>query len=245
MSKILTCIPVKPGMNPGLMAKCLSLAGSMPSFNPVHSMATYYDHTPIARELSDHTPWSRVCRARNMILDRIKLDQWDYLLWVDADVVDYPMDMPTRLIAGNPGGVSAPMVLIEGRKEFYDWAAFVMKGKDTVKPTNRHRVWGRNLQHEVPYWNECDAHTEDDPPSLAKPFWYQPKETVVEMDCVGTITMVPSILYQHGARYEDHPAFTDHHPICKYARSQNLKVTVDRSIIAHHADLPKWGEAWH
>jgi hypothetical protein len=178
------------------------------------------------------------------MLTRMAIMEWDYLLWVDADVVDYPLDLPTRLIDSNPTGVSAPMVLIEGRKDFYDWAAFVMKGKDTIKPTNRHRVWGRNIQHEPPYWNECDSHTEDGPPEAAKPQWYEPKERVVEMDCVGTIVMVPTRIYAH-AQYEDHPAFTDHHPICKAARDLGLKVTVDRGTVAYHADLPKWGEQWH
>jgi hypothetical protein len=160
------------------------------------------------------------------MLTKIDVNHYDYLLWIDADIIDFPLDMPSRLIEGNPTGISAPMVLIEGSNTFYDYTAFVIKGQDHIEPRSRNCIHGRNLKPQSPYWINV------------------PTETVVELDCVGTITLVPSWVYKF-ARYEDHPAFTDHYPLCKAVRDAGLKVTVDRSLLAYHANLPAYGESWH
>ena len=242
-TRILVCIPIKPTLHPGLRDRCVALASALPAANPGLNLALDIDTTPIPPDPADCRPWSKVCRIRNRMLDRIDRDAFDFLLWIDADVIDYPADMPTRLLAGNPAGISAPLVLIEGTDRSYDWAAFVMAGKDHVLPTDRRRVWGRNLAHEPPYWHEHDPpRVEDD--AGASPRWYEPAGAVVNMDCVGTITLVPTWVYRR-ARYEDHPAFTDHYPLCLACRQAGQRVTVDRSLIAYHADLPKWGEEWH
>lgn len=53
----------------------------------------------------------------------------DYVLWVDADVVSYPADLPTQLIRRGGGNVAAPFVLLDGwGKRFYDIAGFVENG---------------------------------------------------------------------------------------------------------------------
>jgi len=243
--RILACIPIKPSLNPQLREICCSLASLLAVENPKHDIGVFFDYTPVAKLPTDSRAWSRVARARNRLLDRITIKEWDYLLWIDADVVKYPLNMPTKLIDGNPDGVSAPMVFVEDTSRFYDWAAFVMKGKDNISPESNKNIRGRNLHDQPPYWHEyVNKFNLLKLKMEADPLWYQPNETIVEMDCVGTITMVPTWVYQY-ARYEDHPAFTDHYPICKACRDHGKKVTVDRSIIAYHADLPKYGETWH
>jgi len=202
------------------------------------------DYFPIPGLNTDSTPWSRVARARNAMLERINLKSYDHLLWIDADVVNYPADMPMRLLEANPDGVSAPMVLIQGSDQFYDWAAFVMQGKSRIMPTSRKRVWGRNLAHQPPYWHLHEPPQVENDRS-ARPAWMNLPDRLVEMDCVGTITMVPAWIYLDGVRYEDHPAFTDHFPICAHCIKMGKRVVVVRDIIAKHADLPKFGESWH
>lgn len=242
MKRVLVCIPIKPSINPALRELCFAGAQRLALANPSLQMDLMIDQSPVPKEPTDSRPWSRVARARNRMMEKINFNKYDYLLWIDADVVKYPLDMPTKLIEANPDGVSAPMVLIQGGDQFYDWAAFVMQGKDTILPEDRHRVWGRNLQHQPPYWTECKPHIEDD--RNVNPKWFNPKTNVVDMDCVGTITMVPTWVYQH-AKYEDHPAFTDHYPICKACRDMGKRVVVVRNVVAKHADLPRFGEAWH
>ena len=50
---------------------------------------------------------------RNALLEEYLAPEHELVLWLDADVVQYPPDMVTQLHAANPGGVSAPLVLIE------------------------------------------------------------------------------------------------------------------------------------
>ena len=50
---------------------------------------------------------------RNALLQEYLRPEHEYVLWLDADVVDYPPDLVGQLHGLNPGGVSAPLVLIE------------------------------------------------------------------------------------------------------------------------------------
>jgi hypothetical protein len=233
MKKVLTVIPVKPTLHPEIRRMSAESAHAMVAANPDLELSIIFDTRSEPKHDTDHTPWSKVARVRNKVLDSIDLSKWDYLFWVDADVIRYPADMPTRLLTENPTGVSAPMVMIDGNMEglvntrFYDMAAFIIEGRDHIEPTVAIPfIPGRNVWYTPPYWPD------------------EPTTDVVRMDCVGTITMVPAHIYKT-ARYEDHPAFTDHYPICKEARRQGLPVTAHRNITAFHANLPKYGEAWH
>lgn len=225
-TRILTIIPVKPNLNHVLKAKCMQAADAMQDANP--DMQFMFDTTPIPKLPTDYTPWSRVTRIRNLILTKINLEEWTHLLWIDADVIQYPTDLAAQLLQSNPTGVSAPMIFVEKLgNHFYDWAAFIIKGKDGIQPFNPKQIFGRNLSHSSPFWPT------------------EPTTRITEMDCVGTITLVPTIIYADGTRYLDHPSMTDHYPICRAARDRGLKVTVNRDIHAVHANLPLYGEAWH
>ena len=50
---------------------------------------------------------------RNALLAEYLQPAHELVLWLDADVVEYPADLVAQLHAANPGGVSAPLVLIE------------------------------------------------------------------------------------------------------------------------------------
>ena len=50
---------------------------------------------------------------RNALLQEYLRPEHEYVLWLDADVVEYPPDLVGQLHGLNPGGVSAPLVLIE------------------------------------------------------------------------------------------------------------------------------------
>lgn len=65
------------------------------------------------------------------------------------------------------------------------------------------------------------------------------------MACVGCLYTVPVPVYLAGARHTDHPTNTDHWAVCQTARKLGRTVTVDMRLRALHANLPKYGEAWH
>ncbi len=66
--------------------------------------------------------------ARNALLDAHLKTFHDYVMWIDADLVDYPADIIRRLYSVNPFGITAPAVLIEGGDTFYDTYGFVEDG---------------------------------------------------------------------------------------------------------------------
>jgi hypothetical protein len=227
--RILVMIPIKPSLHTLLRLKCYALAGRLAEFNPQHELSLYFDSRPEPAQPGDSTPWSKVTRIRNKALEAVNWQAFDYICWIDADVVEYDYGIISALVQLADGGVAAPMVLIEKwGQRFYDYCAFVIAGQSHVQPTNRKQVRGRNLAFDPPYWY----------PTL-------PREDVVPMDCVGTFYVVHTDIYRSGVRHEDHPAFTDHFPICAKAREMGRRVVVDRRLVVKHANLPMYGEAWH
>lgn len=225
--RVLVCCPIKSWLNPVLNQKCYDLLSTLAPGNPDLELGIFTDSSEV-KGVEKRTAWSLVTVIRNAMLEKINLHAWDYLLWIDADVVYYPPNLPTSLLAANPGGVSAPLILVEWTERFYDTAAFILAGASELEPENNgHNCPGRNLTAHKPYW-----------PS-------DPATEIVPMDCAGTVLCVPTSVYLAGARYEDHPRFTDHWPVCAAARQLGLAVNVHRGVIAYHANLPKYGEKWH
>lgn len=222
---VLVAIPIRPTQHPALKAACFQRALALTDANPGCHFQFVFDLRPVDGKPTDCRPWSKVARARNRIVKECALDSFDYVLWIDSDVIDYPPDMPTRLIAANPGGMTAPIPLVEGfDRRFYDWSAFIRKGTCHIRPTEWINLPGRNVGHVG--WEECFP------------------DPVTEMDVVGTITMVPAIVYKT-VEYEDHAAYTDHFPICNGVRALGQKVCAVRDVIVTHANLPLYGEQWH
>lgn len=211
MSKICVVIPFKPSLHGILRARAFTLASALPKFNPDHEFTLIFDAQHEPPQLSDSTAWSKVCRVRNRVVDTLFGESCDFshILWIDADVVQYPMDMPTKLIEVNPNGVTSPLVLTEDMGNwFYDTAA-------------------TGLKHEPPYWP------------------VEPTTELADVDCTGTIVMMPAHYYFRGIRHEDHPTRTDWWPICQFALEREHRVCIHRGVVARHANLPKYGEPWH
>lgn len=205
--KILVMIPTKPGIHPRVRDRAFACASALLD-DQRHEISIWFDARPIT---------GLTCRkekntfARNRMLAEVDLDKYDYLLWIDADIVAYPLHMPHLLITANPDGVSAPMVLMEYTNLFFDTSAFIMRGGyDTVKPLNIKRVY--------PYWPEPQT------------------DYVIEMDGVGAVTMVPTAIYKTGVQYEHSLEYTQHHSICRRAREMGRKVVACRHVVAFHAN---------
>jgi len=248
--QVLVLIPVKPSLNPELMAKAFAKAQLMVQACPDLELTICFDARKVEKLDTDSTPWSRVTRARNRLLDLFGL--WpmgaliprhfqlshDWILWIDADVVDYPADLAQWLVYGAmnyaQNGVCAPTVLIEQTEPpiFYDTSAFIRRGRSHVRPDSREYMPERSVSGHPPY--------------------YWPGEEIiippdyVEMDVVGTCYVVHKDIYLAGARHWDHPAFTDHQPICAKAWEMGRKVVALPNVTAWHANLPNYaGESFH
>jgi Flp pilus assembly protein TadD len=129
---ILVLVPVKPNLHPLLKERAHALAGRLPGANPGHRLDVVFDESspgdgPVAglEARVRHT-----APIRQRMIDRHLKPDHEAVLWVDADLVAYPADLPTELLRRNPGGVSAPVVLLDHHPDrFYDVAGFVEQGR--------------------------------------------------------------------------------------------------------------------
>lgn len=210
--KVAVLIPQKITLLPKLRERCAHLLSRLPAANPTHDLTIIMD----ASVSSDHPrAWARTADKRNRMLGNLCLNRFDWVCWIDADVVDYPPDIVTDLIDAAGDGIAAPLVLVEDMDtRFYDVCAFTENGL--------------RFSHDSPYW----------PLS-------QPAHRVEPVDSVGTFYVANAGIYRDGARYMDHPRFTEHFSVCQAARAAGRRIVVDRDLIVRHANLPKWGEAWH
>lgn len=112
---ILALIPIRANLSHALVIHTRALALSLTGCDV---------QLRLCPEHGDGRPYSAHAAARNAMLDLFLTDEHTHVLWIDADVVDYPPDLATRLHALDPTGIIAPMVLIEGTNRFYDTRGF-------------------------------------------------------------------------------------------------------------------------
>jgi len=201
----------------------LDLAFRLPAANPGWDIQVLtVDGTQ--EPLPGDRKFSRHARARNAAIETFvtapNAEPYDYVLWLDSDLVQYDADFPSRAHAANPGGITAPTILVDkmpGR--FYDTAGFVdLSGQ-----------WSR---HETPWLNGRPQPGADGSP-------------IVELASVGCMYLAPASVYRGGARYAHGEGFTEHLPFCTAARSRGVRVCCLPRSTAHHAYLPDYGERWH
>lgn len=229
-----------------------------------------YDNERMKKEDADYTPWSRVKRIRNKMVQETDMTKFDYVLWIDADMVEYPSDFPARAISINPEGITAPLALIEKTTTFYDWCGYVPKGKSHIDEEKIGYIYGRQIGLIPPY---LPKHVEEKRTFIQDLLNDKIKDDnpIVEMDCVGCMYLMPAKTFQMQYKkstkehlrkilekfnvkhhldekkvwYEDHPSFTDHYSICSVIRDNGHKVIMDKCSAAYHADLPKYKCGWH
>lgn len=214
------------------------------------------DNERIGKESTDYTPWSRVKRIRNLMINKYDIRQYDYLYIIDSDMIDYPHDFLGRAIGLNPNGITAPMALIQNSITFYDWCGYQKKGATSLDSPYADYILMLSVKDRN--FNLLPPYVEDD-------------ARLVEIDCVGCTYVVPSKIFdltygdlqqellkvfdianvknhkitENKVQYEDHPSFTDHYTICAATRANGGKIYMDRGSAAYHADLPIFGEKWH
>lgn len=102
-------------MSPTLVARARELLGRLSEETRVR----------VCPEPGDERPFSAHAAARNKMLELYLKKEHTHVLWIDADVVDYPADLASRLYNLDSDGIIAPTPLIEGSARFYDVYGFV------------------------------------------------------------------------------------------------------------------------
>lgn len=114
--RVLALIPMKADLLPALRERAMRLANHLEGCMSVHCQTR--------NETGDGRAYSGHAKARNAMLDEWLKPSHTHVLWIDADVVNYPDDLISRLM-GKEGDIVAAIPLIEGTNRFYDVYGFV------------------------------------------------------------------------------------------------------------------------
>src|SRR5262245_54589666 len=125
MANILVLIPIKPTTPPALQGRARSLLAALVAHEEALGTHQGEAHIETRPEMGDERPYSAHAAARNAMLDLYLRPEHTHVLWIDADITEYPPDLATRLHAIAPDAIVAPFVLIEGTDRFYDTRGFV------------------------------------------------------------------------------------------------------------------------
>jgi hypothetical protein len=148
MPKVLVPMPYKPTLHPKLVDMMLDNLEALTKNNPLFDIEIGFNTDPEPR-LADERVWAPVGRIRNKTIARFLRPEHDYVLWIDADIVQYPADLLTQLYQVNPKGITAPMVLIQGCDTFYDTAGFVTLSMQNAVPQMPY--WPRDIDSLAPF----------------------------------------------------------------------------------------------
>lgn len=251
--KVLIMIPYLETQNLYYLEKMMYHVNKVKETNTDIDMEFALDNEKIYKEPSDYTPWSKVKRIRNIMINKFPIKNYDYLFLIDSDILDYPHNFITRAIGLNPDGITAPLVLVQHTSLFYDIAGFQQINKTIISKNDiiNNKFNKITINMQPPY---VDNNTR-----------------LVDIDCVGSIYVVPTNIFsltysdrqndlkelfnyigvknhkieENIIQFEDHPFFTDHYTICAATKANGYRVLLDQGSVAYHADLPLYGENWH
>lgn len=214
MSRILIVIPIHRKLAYPLQCRAMGLAHRIIAQTPEYQFGLWLDFREVEpREGEVHR--QRVCRVADETLKAMDLEQWDYVLWVDADVVDYPPTLVSTFLSQNPTGITAPLPLVEGTERLYDTLGSIDAG-------------GKHLVHDFPYWEEAPTF-----------------DRFAPMQCVGMMFLCPAYIFSFTGVPDCGEGYPGWWTACQFAHLKSLPVLMDRETIAYHADLPAHGHEWH
>jgi len=130
VTRILACTPYRPSTHPALVERWWDSAHALaaqlaPQGVSLLSLALAdRDTASVPGRFGAHA------RARNALLEAIDLSAYDYLYWVDADIIRWPAGLIDWALTHNPDGVTAPAVLLDRYIDrFYDTWGFLEAGQ--------------------------------------------------------------------------------------------------------------------
>jgi hypothetical protein len=203
---------MKPTLHTALRERATRLLRSLEAHSYAIGQHPVEAHIRTCYETGNGVPYSAHARARNATLDEYLRPSHTHVLWIDADIVSYPPDLISRLLAPFTAGIVAPLPLIEDTDRFYDVVGFL-------------DIHGKRLPIYPPYLSG--------------------DSDLVPMRAVGTCYLIPASIYRDGARYEPTTGHTEHYTVMAAAAEAGMRISCLRSLTIAHADLPKYGEAWH
>lgn len=215
--KLLVPMPIRPNLSPVLRDKCEDNLHKLLEALPDEVDATVvFDHAEYPKQYDHENFFARLARMRQSIIDDFLAEDIDDVLWIDADIVEYPANLYQRLRDVSETGIVSPVVLIEGTEFNYDTASFRedLNERSTAMPP-----WFKQLGPIV--------------------------ELLSVGGCVLVPADVHRKQKFYAQDDEDTSWNTEWLSICSYATQNSLPVLCDTRIRVYHAHLPNYGESYH
>lgn len=216
MTKALILQPVNPNYPDEMKELASSLLSRLPKID--NGIELQIEQDDIALDIPPHkSMYAKHAAVRNYMIDTYLKPEHDFVVWIDADLMAYPIDICSKLIQANPRGLAAPLVVMEHhRDKFFDIAGFIEHN-------------GMRSDNNEPWFKT---------PII---------DGVIDLDSVGTLYSVPASLYKEGARYSPPyiDYYVEHWSLCREARLRGLKVVAVPSITIVHTWLPDYGLEIH
>jgi hypothetical protein len=216
---LLVAVPIKARLSGLLLDRLVETTQALKAANPTATLALYLDKPRPALAVDDpEYVLKRSCdlaSARNDLLATWLKPEHTHVLWIDADIVEYPPDLPQRLLAAaGEDCIVAPMVLLEGVEQYYDTYTHIM---DT----------GKQVSMTRPYFGDVgDA-------------------DLVSMACVGGCYLIPADIFRFHCYEPFEGPGMEHWSLMQRARDGAIEIFVDLQTTVRHAYLPNWGESFH
>jgi hypothetical protein len=124
--RILVCTPYRATTHPALLLRWRTHAQTLANVWPCISSLALID---TVGSLPKDERFAAHARARNALLDAIDLGAYDYLYWIDIDIIQWPDGLIAWALAHNPDGVTAPSVVLDRYVDrFYDTWGYLEHG---------------------------------------------------------------------------------------------------------------------
>lgn len=202
--------PYRPDTPPALLQRSRDLLADLMESTP----GARFTLVRAAADARDAGPekYAPHAAVRNQFLAYIPASA-DYVLWADADLIAYPATFVAEALERNPGGISAPVVLLDHFGWFYDIGGFIdLDGRPAsqVAPWFVGQTGPEYALSSVGCLYLAPAH-------IYRPPW--------------------------GLRYRpDGPVYgVEHHSVCAVAAARGVPVRAYGDLVATHAYLPDYG----
>jgi len=241
---LLVAVPIKAGISGLLFDRLVDTTQALKAANPTATLALYLDKPRPALDVDDPDyVMKRSCdlaSARNDLLATWLKPEHTHVLWIDADIVEYPPDLPQRLLAAaGEDCIVAPMVLLKYCVEVS--YTITAAGEDSIaEPILQ-------LDHIEQYYDTY-THIMDtgEQVAIAPPYFGDVGDAdLVSMACVGGCYLIPADIYRSHCYDAFEGPGMEHWTLMQTARAIGYKIFVDLHTTVRHAFLPVWEESFH
>ena len=254
---LLLICPMQPSLNQELKDNQMRLLKAGKDYceeNGLHTEIMIVDWAPTwGRVVNNHPQRVRhiaairnhsILKVAKMMVERQSLATLSHVIWMDADIVEYDVDLFYRLVHASlmHNAITAPMIFLKrsvrrninamANDHSSDHAAQLRLGLrwyDTTGFINN----GERASINWPWFNGA-------PTDRKLPLVY-------ELDgSVGCIYCVPWSVYSDGASYHYvNENVTEHFSVCQFAKNMGYRLMVLTDVDSYHAFLPDYGEKFH